>query len=68
MSFDEGTLGKLINALVQETQMTKENLAQVPLRMLDHMCVEEEEWADDANMLISQEEDGTQLYDVWVCL
>ncbi len=27
VSFDEGTLGKLVNALVQWTQMTKENVS-----------------------------------------
>ncbi|KAI0281277.1 ARM repeat-containing protein [Russula aff. rugulosa BPL654] len=53
VSFDEGTLGKLVNALVQWTQMTKEN---------------EEEWAADANMFISQEEDDTQLYSVRVAV
>ena len=41
VSFDEGTLGKLVNALVQWTQMTKENVSCLiripPWWVFDHM-------------------------------
>jgi hypothetical protein len=40
VSFDEGTLGKLVNALVQWTQMTKENVSWLALlRGFDYMRV-----------------------------
>jgi hypothetical protein len=32
------------------------------------MLIQEEEWAADANMFISQEEDDTQLYSVRVAV
>ncbi|KAH9962326.1 ARM repeat-containing protein [Russula compacta] len=53
VSFDQETLGKLVDALVRWAQMTKEN---------------EEEWAADANLFISQEEDDTQAYSVRVAV
>ncbi|KAI9510750.1 ARM repeat-containing protein [Russula earlei] len=53
VAFDEGTLGKWVDALVQWAQMTKEN---------------EEQWAADANMFISQEEDDTQVYSVRIAV
>ena len=34
----------------------------------DHMRVQEEEWAADANIFISQEEDDTQAYSVRVAI
>lgn len=49
VSFDDGTLAQLVDALVQWGQMTKEN---------------EEEWAADANVFISQEDDDTQVYSI----
>ena len=43
VSFDEGTLGKLVNALVQWTQMTKENVCCLarapPWWLFDHMYI-----------------------------
>ncbi|KAH8992921.1 ARM repeat-containing protein, partial [Lactarius akahatsu] len=49
VSFDEETLAQLVDASVQWSQMTKEN---------------EEEWAADANVFISQEDDDTQMYSI----
>ncbi|KAH9046970.1 ARM repeat-containing protein [Lactarius deliciosus] len=49
VSFDDETLAQLVDASVQWSQMTKEN---------------EEEWAADANVFISQEDDDTQMYSI----
>ncbi|KAI9459661.1 ARM repeat-containing protein [Lactarius psammicola] len=49
VSFDDGTLAQLVDASVQWSQMTKEN---------------EEEWAADANVFVSQEDDDTQVYSI----
>ena len=70
VSFDQGTLGKLVDALVQWCQMTKENVSWPPSfsGLPDHMRVQEEEWAADANLFISQEEDDTQAYSVRVAI
>ncbi|KAH9973321.1 ARM repeat-containing protein [Lactifluus volemus] len=53
VSFDHETLGKLVDILMQWAQMTKEN---------------EEEWAADANLFISHEDDDTQVYSVRVAV
>ncbi|KAF8262244.1 armadillo-type protein [Lactarius quietus] len=49
VSFDDATLAQLVDVLVQWAQMTKEN---------------EEEWAADANVFVSQEDDDTQAYSI----
>src|SRR5712691_4758626 len=43
-------------------------LASLFFWTLDHMRVQEEEWAADANIFISQEEDDTQAYSVRVAI
>ncbi|KAI0045675.1 ARM repeat-containing protein [Auriscalpium vulgare] len=48
-----GTLVALVNVLVKWAQMTKEN---------------EEDWAGDANLFVSQEDDETQAYSVRVAV
>ncbi|KAI0275362.1 ARM repeat-containing protein [Gloeopeniophorella convolvens] len=53
VSFEDGTLGRLVDTLVQWAQMTREN---------------EEEWAADANLFISQEDDDTQAYSIRVAV
>ncbi|KAI0253279.1 ARM repeat-containing protein [Lactifluus subvellereus] len=53
VSFDQGTVGKLVDVLMQWAQMTKDN---------------EDEWAADANTFISHEDDDTQVYSVRVAV
>ncbi len=43
-------------------------LARAPSRIFDYSYVQEEGWAADANLFISQEEDDTQLYSVRVAV
>ncbi|KAI0066668.1 ARM repeat-containing protein [Artomyces pyxidatus] len=51
--FEQGNLAALVDVLVKWAQMTKEN---------------EEEWATDANLFVSQEDDETQAYSVRVAV
>ena len=71
VSFDEGTLAQLVDALVQWGQMTKENVRCAPKcfffflhELNDCVFIQEEEWAADANVFVSQEDDDTLAYSI----